>query len=66
MNAHEIYADDSDAVTAPMAADEERLVRMWLERIGDAGPGIVAGVLALCARDRTARSYFVNRAGEDG
>ena len=65
MSARGICANDPDAITAPMAAGEERLVRMWLERIGETDPGIIADVLALCAHDRAARVYFVNRACED-
>jgi hypothetical protein len=64
-SARGICANDPDAFTALTATDEERAVRTWLERIGEADPDIVANVLALWTHDQAARVYFVNRARED-
>jgi hypothetical protein len=48
-----------------MTADEETVVRAWLEHINERDPDEIAEVLAACNSDTEARAYFTGRAAAE-
>ena len=51
--------------SAPMTAEEERVIRAWLALIEETDPATIAEVIGQCQRDADARDYFTGRAAAE-
>jgi len=57
-------ANPTEAKPAPMTAEEETAIRVWLEHIEETDPATIAEVIDKCQRDGEARAYFLRRSEE--